>query len=70
MDSYTGRLTDGEPHFLYVGKLLGSFGVEGDSLLGLKVDELWQLLSQTDEKLDSSGLAGERRLWFQLEAQY
>ncbi|XZE22273.1 hypothetical protein SH449x_002192 [Pirellulaceae bacterium SH449] len=70
LDTYIGRLTDGEPYFLFIGRRLGVFGVEGQSSTSFTADEISLIASQTDEKLDSLGIPGERRIWFQLEAQY
>ena len=66
----TGRMTDGEPYFLFIGRHLGMFGVEGETEKSFDMQDLSKQAEETASKLQEVGLAGEPRLWFQLEAQY
>jgi len=70
LDTYIGRLTDGEPYFLLIGRRIGVFGIEGETLKDYSEDELTQIASQTRVLMASLGLQGPLRFWFQLEAQY
>ena len=70
LDTYIGRVTDGEPYFLFVGRRLGLFGVEGATSMSFKTEELAQLATETDTRLSALGIRGEPKFWFQLEAQY
>jgi hypothetical protein len=68
--THFGRLTDGEPYFLFVGMPLGVFGLQGDSERSYDWDELEQLKADTATKLAAAGLQGTPQLHLQLEAQY
>ena len=72
LDTYIGRLTDGEPYFLFIGRRLGVFGVEGETSKAFPADDLARIAQQTDDAMISLGLGlpGEPQFWFQLEAQY
>jgi hypothetical protein len=70
LDTYGGRLTDGEPHFLFIGRLLGVFGVEGETLKSYSADELAKIADQTRDAMAALGLPGQPQFWFQLYAQY
>jgi hypothetical protein len=61
------RLTDGEPHFLFVGHELGAFGVQADGAASVGKDEL---AARTEAKLREGGFDGTPRLHLQLAAQY
>src|SRR5687768_14667599 len=43
LQTYLGRLTDGEPHFLLVGTRLGVFGVENESARSIGGVDLQQI---------------------------
>jgi hypothetical protein len=70
LQTYFGRLTDGEPHFLFVGTQLGVFGVENDSLQAYDAPALERIINDTRRKLAEAGLPGEPQLHLQLQAQY
>lgn len=67
---YVGRLTDGETHFLFVGKSLGIYGVENNHEKSFDLTELEKIAKETNEALRQVSLEGKPQLWFQLEAQY
>ena len=70
LQTYTGRLTDGEPHFFFVGTCLGVFGVENESERSVEAATLEQIMRETAAKLQAAGLPGTPRLHLQFEAQY
>lgn len=67
---YVGRLTDGEPFFLFIGKSFGIYGVENKHERALSIEEIENVATETRETLRRVGLEGTPQLWFQLEAQY
>jgi hypothetical protein len=70
LQTYFGRLTDGEPYFLFVGTRLGVFGVENESERSVDATQLEQIMRDTAAKLESAGLRGAPQLHLQLQAQY
>jgi hypothetical protein len=70
LHTYSGRLTDGQPHFLFVGTRLGVFGAQNDSQRSFDTPFVEQIMRETTAKLQSSGLQGVPQLHLQLEAQY
>jgi hypothetical protein len=70
LDEYFGRLTDGEPHFVLIGKEIGTFGVENDPEKSLPAAELQRIAMQTRERLVAAGFHDEPALLIQLDAQY
>lgn len=67
---WTGRITDGEPHHLLIGRKLGMLGVEGEVSRDCSADDLAAIARSVDESLALHGLVGQPRFWFILEAQY
>jgi len=70
LDFYMGRLTDGEPHFLFVGRRLGVFGVQNEMLKVYSAEDLARIAKHTEASIRSVGLSESARFWFQLDAQY
>ncbi len=70
LQTYFGRLTDGEPYFLLIGARLGVFGVENDPYRSFDTSALERIMVDTLGKLAEAGLSGEPQLHLQLEAQY
>jgi hypothetical protein len=70
LDTWVGRMTDGEDEFLYIGRNLGSLGDEGSSYLQIGMEELSALSLRVAAKLREAGLEGDPVLHLQLEAQY
>lgn len=68
---WSGRLTDGSPHYVVVGSLVGDFGVEGrDRQVTVTDSDLSTIASSTRERLKSAGVPGEPALHLLFEAQY
>jgi len=70
LQTYPGRLTDGQPHYLLVGTRLGVFGIENESVRSVDTSELEEIMRGTTEKLNAAGLPGAPQLHLQFEAQY
>ena len=70
LQTYLGRLTDGEPHFLLVGTRLGVFGVQNESARSVDAGEFQKVMSDTTTKLREAGLSGDPALHLQFESQY
>lgn len=70
LDTWTGRMTDGEDEFLYIGRNLGSLGDQGSSYLQIGMEELSLLSLKVAAKLKEAGLEGDPAFHLQLEAQY
>jgi hypothetical protein len=68
---WSGRLTDGSPHYVVVGKVVGQFGVQGpDSQVELSDPALAALSESTRRRLAEAGVPGEPALHLLFEAQY
>ena len=70
LQTYSGRLTDGQPYFLFVGTRLGILGVQNDSERSLDTTFVEHVMRDTAAKLSSAGFQGVPQLHLQLEAQY
>lgn len=70
LQTYTGRLTDGQPYFLFIGTRLGVFGVQNESERSVDTPSLEQVMRETAAKLQTAGLPGTPQLHLQFEAQY
>ena len=70
LQTHFGRMTDGEPYFLFVGTRLGWLGVEHDTEIAIDAQDLAQIVSHTQEKLRAAGIGEPPRLYLQLVAQY
>jgi len=70
LDVYVGRLTDGEPYFLLIGRKLGDFGIEGEYEKSFSAVDLAAVAEETQLLLNSCDLIGHPKFWFQLVAQY
>lgn len=70
LQTYCGRVTDGQPHFLLIGTRLGVFGVENESERSIDAPQWEQVTRETTAKLVAAGLTDPPQLHFQLEAQY
>jgi hypothetical protein len=57
--TYMGRLTDGAPHFLFIGTDLGTFGIEGASEKSFTDEALLRIANETKAKLRDAGFEGE-----------
>ncbi len=70
LDTWVGRMTDGEDEFIYIGRNLGSLGDQESSYLQIGLKELSDLSMKVAAKLREAGLEGDPAFHLQLEAQY
>ena len=68
LDTHTGRMTDGEDYFVYIGRRLGWLGIEHDG--HVVVDDLVDVAERVGPALLALGHRGVPALHLQLEAQY
>ncbi len=70
LQTHTGRMTDGEDYFLYIGRKLATLGVEAEPHVAHPVTSIISLAHDTAQRLKSAGFPQEPALHLQLEAQY
>lgn len=70
LDTWVGRMTDGEDEFIYIGSNLGSLGDQESRYLQIGMEELSVLSQKVAAKLREAGLEGDPAFHLQLEAQY
>lgn len=70
LDHYFGRLTDGAPYHLFIGRTVGDLGIEGESYKALSAEAFNKMATETRKQLAAAGFEGEPVLHFQLEAEY
>ncbi|QPF72945.1 hypothetical protein G8A07_08385 [Roseateles sp. DAIF2] len=70
LQTHSGRMTDGEDYFLYIGQRLGWLGLEHDAHAHIPSGLLAQTMAQVDAKLAQAGFGQPAALHLQLEAQY
>jgi hypothetical protein len=70
LDTYFGRLTDGEPYFLLVGKQLAILGVENAADCVVSDADFARITTETRRRLVTAGFAEQPALYLQLDAQY
>jgi hypothetical protein len=70
LDSWWGVTTDQGSYFILVGKLIGSFGWEGEHALRLEDAELARVVEETGQKLRAAGFEDEPAWQFQFEPDY
>jgi hypothetical protein len=70
LQTYFGRLTDGEPYFLLLGTRLGVFGVENECGRSFDAAALDRIMRETATKLRKAGLPDTPQLHLQLVAKY
>ena len=70
LEIYTGRMTDGEDYFLFIGKRMAAIGLQADSHVALSARSIAAVSADVDVKLKAAEFSAEPALHFQLEAQY
>lgn len=70
LETYMGRMTNGEDYFVYIGTHLTSIGLEGDAHQSFKTHTLVSRFAEVDRRLIDAGFRDEPALHFQLVAQY
>jgi len=67
---HSGRMTDGEDLFLYVGQPLGWIGLEHESHVMLSEPQFLEIAASVRKRLVEAGFQEQPKLHLQLEAQY
>jgi hypothetical protein len=70
LQTHTGRMTDGEDYFLYIGRRLTSIGLQAESHTTHTVAGVVAMASDIDPRLVQAGFRERPALHFQLQAQY
>lgn len=70
LQTHWGRVTEGEEYFLYVGHRIGWLGIEYDSHVQVRTDELTEIVTIMQSKLKEAGFNQSPALHLQLEAKY
>jgi hypothetical protein len=70
LQTHSGRMTDGEDYFLYIGERLGWLGLEHASHVTLPPEELLAIIEKVKAGLAEAGLAGTPALHLQFIGQY
>ncbi|MEK8032509.1 hypothetical protein AACH06_16920 [Ideonella sp. DXS29W] len=70
LQTYTGRMTDGEDYFLYIGWQVADIGLEGSSHVAHSPADLMRKFEDVDRRLLEAGFRERAALHFQLVAQY
>ena len=70
LQTHTGRMTEGEDYFLYVGRKLATLGVEAEPHAAHSIVSVVAIAHDTAQRLRDAGFSGQPALHFQLEAQY
>jgi len=70
MDVWTGRYTDGDDYYAMVGRLIGDFGLEGESYRSVPPEEVGRIAAEITPVLSRLGHRDPPMLQLQFEAQY
>jgi len=70
LESFSGRMTDGEDYFLYIGKRIAWVGVENEQYSAQTIERLLSVAEEVATKLKAAGFSQLPELHFQLIAQY
>ena len=70
LESHSGRMTDGEDYFLFVGERLAWLGLEHDSYSSVNPMELSETMERVAAKLRDAGFSQSPSLHLQFVGQY
>jgi hypothetical protein len=70
LESFTGRMTDGEDYFLYIGRQVAWLGLEHEQHLAQSAEQLSSTAADVQAKLTAAGFAQAPELHFQFMGQY
>lgn len=70
LDWWLGRLTDGAPFHLLVGKKIGQFGVESSHGAEMSDTDMDGIREQTRQRLVAAGFQESPRMIFKYESDY
>jgi hypothetical protein len=70
LESFSGRMTDGEDYFLYIGQKLAWLGVEHAPYTRQTLSQLSAAAIDVERKLKEAGFAQSAEMHFQFIGQY
>jgi hypothetical protein len=70
LDTFSGRMTEGEDYFLYIGKRLARLGLENSQHSAQSIEQLSSLAIDVRVKLKAAGFLQSPELHFQFIGQY
>jgi hypothetical protein len=70
LETFTGRMTDGEDYFLYVGRRLAWLGLEHEQHLKQSAEQLATLAADVKSRLKAAEFTQVAELHFQFIGQY
>ncbi|MGM9480054.1 hypothetical protein ACS5PN_02570 [Roseateles sp. NT4] len=70
LETFTGRMTEGEDYFLYVGRRLAWLGIEHDPHQARSAEQLSAVVEDVKAKLQVAGFSESAELHFQFIGQY
>lgn len=70
LESFTGRMTDGEDYFLYIGRQVAWLGVEHEQHVAQPSERLSSIAREVNAKLTAAGFVQVPELHFQFIGQY
>jgi len=70
LETFTGRMTEGEDYFLYVGRRVAWLGIEHDQHLRQSAEQLASVAADVKAKLRAADFAQPPELHFQFIGQY
>jgi len=70
LESFSGRMTDGEDYFLFIGRKLAWLGIEQDQHSTQSIERLSSIASDVTMKLKVAGFGLPPELHFQFIGQY
>jgi len=70
LETFTGRMTEGEDYFLYIGRRLAWLGVEHEQHLKQSAEQLSSTAADVRARLQAAGFAQQPELHFQFIGQY
>jgi hypothetical protein len=70
LETFTGRMTDGEDYFLYIGRRLAWLGIEHDQHLSQSAEQLAAVAADVKAKLKTADFSESPEIHFQFIGQY
>jgi hypothetical protein len=70
LESHSGRMTDGEDYFLFIGRTIAWLGIEHDQHATQSIERLSSIAIDVNAKLKLAGFEQPPELHFQFIGQY
>ena len=70
LQTHSGRMTDGEDYYLYIGVRLAWLGLENDKYVNVSHDRLIDVMDNVRTKLRAAGFTQQPSLHLQFQGQY